>query len=546
MTRIAALAGASASPAPIRLRVAGADRARSTGSRAFDRFARRNPGDNRGNRGSPRHPRGPAPPESTATDQLSGTPPPPSVADRPPPRKRVKLHRLNKTADLPNGMTVHYISPPDVQFLYGEIFEEHCYVRNGITLGSGSTVIDVGGNIGLFAMYAAKRCVCGKVFTLEPIPSVYRAMVRNLCENLSPERTDGSCEPEAIVTRTPASVAIGNRGNNSMDDADFGDVFGRQLPSRDYPDANAWWDPDASGTSGAGSDSDGGDCVFLENDIDGFRSSGGVMSCGTQAGAVWAYNCGVGDGRQHSGKFTFYPRAAGWSTMVPDDLETSANVRKFVEHALGHRAGGRRGGAKATESSSGSFQNAEADAVAGTKLARGNPLAAFGGWLLSLTEETRDGDGGSGSGSGSGVGSSWWGGLVDAILTPVRHVARAVFQFMLGAVLKFMLGNKYEFECPLVTVSDVVDSHELDEIDLLKVDVERSELAVLKGVRPEHWAMVRQVAMEVHDSAGGTKELEECRRLLRDVGKFDEKRIVAEQPDDLEGSTLWNLYASRA
>lgn len=236
--------------------------------------------------------------------------------------------------------------------------------------------------------------------------------------------------------------------------------------------------------------------------------------------------------------------------MVPDDLETSANVRKFVEHALGHR--GRRGGTGGARV----VENAEADAAAGTKLARGNALAAFGGWLLSLTEETtagRDGDGvhggsgsGTGTGSGSGSGTSRRGGLVDAILAAMRHVARAVFQFVLGAVLKFMLGNKYEFECPLVTVSDVVDSHELDSIDLLKVDVERSELAVLKGVRREHWAMVRQVAMEVHDSAGGTKELEECRRLLRDVGLFDEKRIVAEQPDDLEGSTLWNLYASRA
>jgi len=232
--------------------------------------------------------------------------------------------------------------------------------------------------------------------------------------------------------------------------------------------------------------------------------------------------------------------------MVPDDLETSANVRKFVEHALGHR--GRRGGTGGARggSSSGGDENAEADAVAGTKLARGNPLAAFGGWLLSLTEETTAGRDGDGVHGGSGTGTSRRGGLVDAILAPVRHVARAVFQFVLGAVLKFMLGNKYEFECPLVTVSDVVDSHELDSIDLLKVDVERSELAVLKGVRREHWAMVRQVAMEVHDSAGGTNELEECRRLLRDVGSFDEKRIVAEQPDDLEGSTLWNLYASRA
>ena len=135
---------------------------------------------------------------------------------------------------------------------------------------------------------------------------------------------------------------------------------------------------------------------------------------------------------------------------------------------------------------------------------------------------------------------------MNLILAPVRYAAKALFQFILGAVLKFMLGNKYEFECPLVTVSDVVDSHELDRIDLLKVDVERAELAVLRGVRSEHWSKVRQVAMEVHDSAGGTKELEECRRLLVDVGKFEEGRIVAEQPDDLEGSTLWNLYASRA
>ena len=36
----------------------------------------------------------------------------------------VKLNRLRKTARLPNGMSVHYVSPPDVQFLYHEIFDE--------------------------------------------------------------------------------------------------------------------------------------------------------------------------------------------------------------------------------------------------------------------------------------------------------------------------------------------------------------------------------------------------------------------------------------
>ena len=40
-----------------------------------------------------------------------------------PGRVSVKLNRLNKTARLPNGMFVHYVSPPDVQFLYDEIYE---------------------------------------------------------------------------------------------------------------------------------------------------------------------------------------------------------------------------------------------------------------------------------------------------------------------------------------------------------------------------------------------------------------------------------------
>ena len=78
-------------------------------------------------------------------------------------------------------------------------------------------------------------------------------------------------------------------------------------------------------------------------------------------------------------------------------------------------------------------------------------------------------------------------------------------------------------------------------------DVERAELAVLRGVRKEHWRRVRQVAMEVHDAEGGAKELEAIRALLLDPerGGFEPDRVVVEQPKGLEGSTLWNLYARR-
>jgi hypothetical protein len=42
----------------------------------------------------------------------------------------------------------------------------------------------------------------------------------------------------------------------------------------------------------------------------------------------------VSDGSEPSARFTFYPRAAGWSSMHPDDSETAANLTQFVEATL--------------------------------------------------------------------------------------------------------------------------------------------------------------------------------------------------------------------
>ena len=137
-----------------------------------------------------------------------------------------------------------------------------------------------------------------------------------------------------------------------------------------------------------------------------------------------------------------------------------------------------------------------------------------------------------------------------------RGLASFLFVAVMGAVLRRLLGARKEFDCPLVTVSEVIERHGLNAVDgvkrgagrgvgLLKVDVERAELAVLRGVEARDWPLIRQVAMEVHDAAGGTEELAAVRRLLVDVGGFDPGRVVVEQPPGLEGSTLWNLYASR-
>ena len=379
----------------------------------------------------------------------------------------MRLDRLAKTATLPNGMSVHYVSPPDVQFLYHEIFEEECYLQHGVRLDPDDVVIDVGGNIGMFAMFAARRCYRGRVITFEPIPPTYEALRRNARENLG----------------GPSSAESGKGIERGGDVVSPEEGLGRQMPARDQPVGF----PDAGG--------------------DGDRY-GGRVDCGP-AGAIYAYNCGVSDGAEASARFTFYPRAAGWSTMCPDDDETADNVTRFVEAALG----GDRG--------SGGVEN--------------TPLAAFGRWLLSAE---RPGD--------VEVGS---GGVLAAVTRAARRLARLVFTAVMGAVLKYLLSVRREFDCPLVTVSDVMQRHGIGGdggapgrgVGLLKVDVERAELAVLRGVSPRDWPVIRQVAMEVH-----SHELEAVKELLVGVGGFEPERLVVEQPPGLEGTTLWNLYASRA
>ncbi|MFI2184133.1 amino acid adenylation domain-containing protein [Streptomyces sioyaensis] len=93
-------------------------------------------------------------------------------------------------------------------------------------------------------------------------------------------------------------------------------------------------------------------------------------------------------------------------------------------------------------------------------------------------------------------------------------------------------------------LSDVIDEEQLTRIDLLKIDVQRAELDVLRGIDARHWDLVQQVVMEVHDGAGTATEgrLGEIVALLQERGFT----VTAEQDSLLEGTDRHALYAVRA
>ena len=117
---------------------------------------------------------------------------------------------------------------------------------------------------------------------------------------------------------------------------------------------------------------------------------------------------------------------------------------------------------------------------------------------------------------------------------------------LLADRLDEVLDGRFEgqaHQCRLRRLSDVIDDLGLDRIDVLKIDVQRAELDVLRGIEPRHLALVRAVAMELHDDPGRQTRgrREEITGLLEAAGFI----VRTSQDPLLVGTDRWNLVAHR-
>lgn len=95
------------------------------------------------------------------------------------------------------------------------------------------------------------------------------------------------------------------------------------------------------------------------------------------------------------------------------------------------------------------------------------------------------------------------------------------------------------FTCRLETLSNIICKHQVERIDLLKVDVQKCEEEVILGIDEGDWKKIRQIVIEVHDVDG---RLERMIAQLRN----QEYQVTVEQDQMYEGSLLYNLYAVRS
>jgi FkbH-like protein/FkbM family methyltransferase len=260
---------------------------------------------------------------------------------------------------LPNGLEIVHLNSYETDYIYHEIFEHESYLKHGLRLPDGATVLDIGANIGLFSLFVMSRCRNPKIYAFEPAPLAYECLKAN-------------CE-----------------------------VHGSQ--------------------------------------IDGSN--------------IKVFNLGVAD-RQGTAAFTFYPNSSVFSSFHSDEAEDRQAIQTVVRNML------------TAESSAESAQE----------------------FVNELTSDR---------------------------LRRSTH------------------------ECRLTTVSEIIRQHQIDRIDLLKIDAEKSELDIIEGIGDCDWAKIDQIVMEIHDRTGDA--VRRIKGLLARKGY----RCAIEQEKMLEHSGLFNLFATR-
>lgn len=137
----------------------------------------------------------------------------------------------------------------------------------------------------------------------------------------------------------------------------------------------------------------------------------------------------------------------------------------------------------------------------------------------------------------------------NAILSNLKNappeIRRLVWlpPFLRSLILDYELNKASQVEqvsCELKTISEVVCEQGIERIDLLKIDVEKSELDVLLGIEAQHWSIIKQIVIEVHDIQNRVKNIT---ALLKENGF---SKIAIEQEPILKGSNIFSIYALRS
>jgi FkbM family methyltransferase len=128
---------------------------------------------------------------------------------------------------------------------------------------------------------------------------------------------------------------------------------------------------------------------------------------------------------------------------------------------------------------------------------------------------------------------------VDNQLRASKPTMAQDHQRLLDILVNGKLDNPVNYECNLVSISEIIKENNVSRIDLLKIDAEKCEVDIINGIDADDWSKIKQIVVEVHDIEGSSLSYIDTK--LKQQG-FN---VYIEQEENFELTGIYNLYGYR-
>lgn len=135
---------------------------------------------------------------------------------------RRRLPRGHNRIDVAGGRTLVAPAGEPLLTMFEEVWVDERYRPDGWRLAPGGTVVDVGANVGVFALWAATRAGAGRVVCAEPSPQALDGLRANVARN---RLTSVTVLPVAVGGERRKAILY-NRGPTVMDTLYARDHYG--------------------------------------------------------------------------------------------------------------------------------------------------------------------------------------------------------------------------------------------------------------------------------------------------------------------------------
>jgi|ERR1700722_2739561 len=115
-----------------------------------------------------------------------------------------------------SGFTFHIRENTSDRWVIDDVFDQQVYKFSPDMVSDGGVILDVGGNIGAFSMYAAKLCPSARVIAYEPEPENMVLFLRNIRDNGFEVDGNITVWNKAVSNERGMGKILGNFGSSRL------------------------------------------------------------------------------------------------------------------------------------------------------------------------------------------------------------------------------------------------------------------------------------------------------------------------------------------